>query len=199
MEATPVWNGVSRYDTMNLQKELAKSIQKLLEATEKDDVDSTLEDVKRLVEDSNIPELTETMRFKTVRASMLNDWAKNQANILKSKLEVEACVERDIDSYSEEDEYVFEDEEIAQEPEVQIKKPEVEVIQSLKLKPTKEDRKRELEQILVQENDGQIGLIMPEQEAIEKQITGQLNRALGHILENSFSVRHKGTYSAHIR
>lgn len=62
-EAVSVWNGVSRYDTMNLQKELAKSIQKLLDATEMDDVDSTLEDVKKLVEDSNIPNLLKPCVF----------------------------------------------------------------------------------------------------------------------------------------
>jgi len=167
-ETAPVWNGVSRYDTMNLQRELAKSIQKLLEATEKDDVDSTLENVKRLVEDSNIPELTETMRFRTVRSSMLNNWAKKQAENLSAKPEIEESVRIGSENYVRE-------EPVYNYYEPTSRKPEVEVIQSLKLKPTKQDRKRELEQILTLENDGQIGLIMPEEEVVEKQITGQLN------------------------
>lgn len=166
---TPVWNGVSRYDTMNLQKELAKSIQKLLEAKEMDDVDSTLEDVKRLVEDSNIPELTETMRFRTMKGIMLNNWAKNQADRLGGVPEIENIIEHNrkvlkAEGSSEHRRKFF-----------PPRRPENRAIPSLKLKPTKKDRKRELEKILVQEDDGQIGLIMPKEEMVEKQITGQLN------------------------
>lgn len=165
---TPVWNGVSRYDTMNLQKELAKSIQKLLEATEMDDVDSTLEDVKKLVEDSNIPELTETMRFRTMKGIMLNNWAKNQAERLGDIPEIENIIECNFKEGKSESVGEI-------KRKFPPKKAVVKGIPSIKLKPTKEDRKREMEKILVQENDGQIGLIMPEKEVIEKQITGQLN------------------------
>ena len=167
-EAVSVWNGVSRYDTMNLQKELAKSIQKLLDATEMDDVDSTLEDVKKLVEDSNIPELTETMRFRTIKAGMLNDWAKNQAERLNKEPDIEVSIEHKRNN-------IKHDKPVEHKRKFPYRKTEVEVIPSIKLKPTKEDRKRKLEQILVQEDDGQIGLIMPQEEMVEKQITGQLN------------------------
>ena len=167
-EAVSVWNGVSRYDTMNLQKELAKSIQKLLDATEMDDVDSTLEDVKKLVEDSNIPELTETMRFRTIKAGMLNDWAKNQAERLNKEPDIEISIEHKRNN-------IKHDKPVEHKRKFPYRKTEVEVIPSIKLKPTKEDRKRKLEQILVQEDDGQIGLIMPQEEMVEKQITGQLN------------------------
>ncbi|MBQ4529430.1 MAG: hypothetical protein IJA36_02295 [Lachnospiraceae bacterium] len=47
------------YDTVNLQKELAKSMQQILEATEKEDVDSTMDNVKQLVKESKIDGLVE--------------------------------------------------------------------------------------------------------------------------------------------
>lgn len=45
---------LGKYDTMNLQAELAKSMEQIMSATEKEAVDSTMENIRRLVEDSQI-------------------------------------------------------------------------------------------------------------------------------------------------
>ena len=47
------------YDTVNLQKELAKSMQQILAATEKEAVDSTMDNIKKLVKESKIEGLVE--------------------------------------------------------------------------------------------------------------------------------------------
>lgn len=54
---------VSRYDTINLQKELAKSIRSIMNATEKEEVEKTMEDINRSMEESNIPKLIQTKRL----------------------------------------------------------------------------------------------------------------------------------------
>lgn len=82
------------FDTLGLQAELAKSIDQLMNAPDKESVSSTMENVKRLVEESQIPE-------------------------------------------------------IAPEPIV-------------------------YEEILSEDEDGQISLYVPEQDVLEKQITGQM-------------------------
>lgn len=82
------------FDTLGLQAELAKNIDKLMNAPDKESVSSTMEDVKRLVEESQIPD-------------------------------------------------------IAPEPVV-------------------------YEEILSEDEDGQISLYVPEQDVLEKQITGQM-------------------------
>jgi tetratricopeptide (TPR) repeat protein len=48
---------VGKYDTINLQAELAKSMEMIMSATEREAVDSTMENIRRLVEDSQIPEI----------------------------------------------------------------------------------------------------------------------------------------------
>jgi tetratricopeptide (TPR) repeat protein len=45
---------VGKYDTINLQAELAKSMEQIMSATEKEAVDSTMENIRRMVEDSQI-------------------------------------------------------------------------------------------------------------------------------------------------
>ncbi len=82
------------FDTLGLQAELAKNIDKLMNAPDRESVNSTMQDVKRLVEESQIPE-------------------------------------------------------IAPEPIV-------------------------YEEILSEDEDGQISLYVPEQDMLEKQITGQM-------------------------
>lgn len=62
--------------------------------------------------------------------------------------------------------------EVQKTPEVQeiVKEPEVQKVPEASVEPPKE-----LADVLAQESDGQISLVMPEAESIEKQITGQMN------------------------
>ena len=62
--------------------------------------------------------------------------------------------------------------EVQKTPEVQeiVKEPETQKVPEAPVEPPKE-----LADVLAQESDGQISLVMPEAESIEKQITGQIN------------------------
>ena len=62
--------------------------------------------------------------------------------------------------------------EVQKTPEVQeiVKEPEIQKVPEAPVEPPKE-----LADVLAQESDGQISLVMPEAESIEKQITGQMN------------------------
>ncbi len=62
--------------------------------------------------------------------------------------------------------------EVQKTPEVQeiVKEPEAQKVPEAPVEPPKE-----LADVLAQESDGQISLVMPEAESIEKQITGQMN------------------------
>ena len=57
MDIAPVEVKVQVYDTINLQKELAKNLDQIMNATGNDDVTKSLDNVKELVNKSNIPEL----------------------------------------------------------------------------------------------------------------------------------------------
>lgn len=46
-----------KYDTMNLQEELAKSMEQIMNAPDEETLDSTMKNVKKMVEDSNLKEL----------------------------------------------------------------------------------------------------------------------------------------------
>ncbi len=48
-----------RYNTMNLQEEIAKSMQQIMDATEKEEVTAAMDNIHRMVEDSRIPMLQE--------------------------------------------------------------------------------------------------------------------------------------------
>ncbi len=110
MDITPVEVKVDVYNTVNLQKELAKNLDQIMNATGNADVTKSLDNVKSLVNASNIPELKIEEQEPTVEPeedSSFNDAFKS---------------------------------------------------------------------ILAEEYDGQISLIVPdEQPEVEKQITGQLS------------------------
>ncbi|MCR5785477.1 MAG: tetratricopeptide repeat protein [Eubacterium sp.] len=107
---------VTKYNTINLQAELAKEMQQIMEATKKETVDSAMGNIQRLVEDSNLPFLEQTQ---------------------------------------EEDEKIYEDIETDEEVDV-----------SLKIN---------FREMLAEEEDGQISMVLPEDEMADKQITGQMS------------------------
>ena len=163
----------NKYDTLNLQKELSRSIQKLLNATEKKTVDATLQNVKKMVEDSHIPELTETMRFRTVRSEMLNKVARERAKELEAVAELAdrtICQKEEIQD--NQCDRIRKVECTHQVPDIR-ERPVAEP--TLKLKLTKQEKRKNLERILTQESDGQISLLIPEEKEIEEQIAGQMS------------------------
>lgn len=162
----------AKYDTLNLQKELAKSIQQLMDATEKETVDSTLENVKKMVEQSHIPELTETMRFKAVRGNMLNRVAKQRAEKLEQGKDIESVVS-DGAIHIQLSDTLLPTEDATVSMAESRPKPIAEP--TIKLKVSEEEPYMPIENILTRENDGQLSLLMPEEGVVEEQITGQLN------------------------
>ena len=142
----------AKYDTLNLQKELAKSIQQLMDATEKETVDSTLENVKKMVQESHIPELTETMRFKAIRGGMLNHVARRQAEKLEQARDIEEVV-----AYHASNPEAGEERHPAEDATV-VKadarpKPMAEF--AIKLKPVEDEVCVPIEKLLTQNDDGQ--------------------------------------------
>ena len=107
----------ARFNTVNLQEELAKSMQQIMDATEKDDVDNTMDNIKKIAEE--IPYLQ-----------------------IPHKEEGE---EEERFGHIETDE---------------------EIDDSLKTN---------FQEMLAEENDGQMSLYVPEKTAAERQITGQLD------------------------
>ncbi len=101
----------SRFNTVNLQNELAKSMQEIMEATKKEEVADTLSNVKKIVED--IPYLQMTPQDET--------------QIIKDDEQIDVSLKNDF------------------------------------------------QELLAEDNDGQISMKLPENEAIEHQITGQIS------------------------
>lgn len=162
----------AKYDTLNLQMELAKSIQQLMDATEKETVDSTLQNVKKMVEESHIPELSETMKFKAVRGNMLNFVAKSQAEKLQQAKDIEEVVSEGAASARREPDHVVATADATVYKADARPKPAVEL--AIKLKPSEEEEIEPLERILTQEDDGQLTLFLPEEPKEEEQIEGQM-------------------------
>lgn len=148
----------AKYDTLNLQKELAKSIQQLMDATEKETVDSTLENVKKMVEESHIPKLTETMKFRAIKESMLKAVQEKEAQ-------------------QQEEENAGGNQGLAEDATARRTdarpKPAIEL--AIRLKPTDDDEIVSFDRILTRADDGQLCLIFPEKALVEEQIEGQMD------------------------
>lgn len=97
---------VGKYDTINLQAELAKSMEQIMSATEKEAVDSTMENIRKLVEDSQILDL-----------SFDEELEKNE--ILPEQLQVEVPTAMELPSNEEKEKDSF-DKVLAQERDGQI-------------------------------------------------------------------------------
>lgn len=124
IEIKPVNFG--KYDTMNLQAELAKSMQEIIDATEKETVDNMMQNLQRMVEDS--PFL---------------------------KMEFEDETEEDVKNTEEE----------VPQPYMNFS----DVVAS-----TEDISETENTNVFQEEYDGQMGLVVPEEVMVEKQITGQM-------------------------
>ncbi len=81
---------VSRYDTINLQKELAKSIRAIMNATEKEEVEKTMETINKSMEESNIPKLIQTKRLniQQVQEAMEQEEKEESSTPLADEAEI---------------------------------------------------------------------------------------------------------------
>ncbi len=87
---------VSRYDTINLQKELARSIRSIMNATEKEEVEKTMEDINRSMEESNIPKLIQTKRLhiKEVQEALVKSGQEKKETLAEEVEVVDSKMQR---------------------------------------------------------------------------------------------------------
>ena len=164
---------VGQYNTINLQEELAAGLREVLSedhAKETSDSDTESLDYPEIAdvsEDDLEPE-TEQMESSEVffgETGEIGDLSQVPQVETEEILPEEPVVARRTD-------VVPELSEVQKTPEVQeiVKEPETQKVPEAPVEPPKE-----LADVLAQESDGQISLVMPEAESIEKQITGQMN------------------------
>ena len=179
---------VGQYNTINLQEELAAGLREVLS---EDHAKETSDSITRSIvapmidpgdsdtESLDYPEIadvseddlepeTEQMESSEVffgETGEIGDLSQVPQVETEEILPEEPVVARRTD-------VVPELSEVQQTPEVQeiVKEPETQKVPEAPVEPPKE-----LADVLAQESDGQISLVMPEAESIEKQITGQMN------------------------
>ena len=179
---------VGQYNTINLQEELAAGLREVLS---EDHAKETSDSITRSIvapmidpgdsdtESLDYPEIadvseddlepeTEQMESSEVffgETGEIGDLSQVPQVETEEILPEEPVVARRTD-------VVPELSEVQKTSEVQeiVKEPEVQKVPEASVEPPKE-----LADVLAQESDGQISLVMPEAESIEKQITGQMN------------------------
>lgn len=187
------------YDTVNLQKELAKSMQQILEATEKETVDTTMNNIKKLVQDSKIEGLVEEKKTGETKelpnvddnepemaredAEVMAEAAKliGQITSVNRKTAVEEEPKAELDEVTVDDQTENKGE---TEPEEDLEKTKEFILHiadaPTKIIPVKEverelQAENEYDKIFSEDSDGQISICVPDQDIVEKQITGQMS------------------------
>ncbi len=195
------------YDTVNLQKELAKSMQQILEATEKETVDTTMDNIKKLVQESKIDGLMEEKKTGETKelpnvddsepeiaqedANVMAEAAKLMGQITSVNRNTEMVGDTEKQEEPEEDlektkEFIIH---IADAPtkiipvkevegklqDAQKPEQETEIIEKEKEEQIDTQTENEYEKIFSEDSDGQISICVPDEDIMEKQITGQMS------------------------
>lgn len=167
---------VGQYNTINLQAELAAGLREVLgEEPKGDTAKATSDSITRSIVAPMMDSDTESLDYPEIAEVSEDDLEPETEQIEGS--EVFFGETGEIGDLSQVPE--VETEEILPEEPASLKKQdvvpelseaEVEPEATVPVEPPKE-----LANVLAQESDGQISLVMPEAESIEKQITGQIN------------------------
>lgn len=182
------------YDTVNLQKELAKSMQQILEATEKETVDTTMNNIKKLVQESQIEGLVEEK--KPGETKELPNVEDNEPEMVREDADVVAEAAKLIGEITSVNKQTVGEEEdlektkefilhIADAPtkvipvkeverELQETQPEQEKDKTTE-EQTELHTENEYNKIFSEDSDGQISICVPDEDIVEKQITGQMS------------------------
>ena len=167
---------VGQYNTINLQAELAAGLREVLgddQAKEKESKEST-DSITRSIVAPMMDRDTETINYPEVPEEEEEPAAQTEQ---MEGTEVFFGETGEIGDLSQVPR--VETEEILSEEPVTTGKPdivpEMSEIQEPKEQEAPVEPPKELANVLAQESDGQISLVMPEAESIEKQITGQMN------------------------
>lgn len=167
---------VGQYNTINLQAELAAGLREVLgEEPKGDTAKATSDSITRSIVAPMMDSDTESLDYPEIAEVSENDLEPETEQIEGS--EVFFGETGEIGDLSQVPE--VETEEILPEEPASLKKQDVvPELSKAEVEPeatTPVEPPKELANVLAQESDGQISLVMPEAESIEKQITGQIN------------------------
>lgn len=167
---------VGQYNTINLQAELAAGLREVLgEEPKEDTAKATSDSITRSIVAPMMDSDTESLDYPEIAEVSEDDLEPETEQIEGS--EVFFGETGEIGDLSQVPE--VETEEILPEEPASLKKQDVvPELSEAEVKPkatTPVEPPKELANVLAQESDGQISLVMPEAESIEKQITGQMN------------------------
>lgn len=167
---------VGQYNTINLQAELAAGLREVLGEEPKGDTAKAISDsITRSIVAPMMDSDTESLDYPEIAEVSEDDLEPETEQIEGS--EVFFGETGEIGDLSQVPE--VETEEILPEEPASLKKQDVvPELSKAEVEPeatTPVEPPKELANVLAQESDGQISLVMPEAESIEKQITGQIN------------------------
>lgn len=167
---------VGQYNTINLQAELAAGLREVLgEKPKGDTAKATSDSITRSIVAPMMDSDTESLDYPEIAEVSEDDLEPETEQIEGS--EVFFGETGEIGDLSQVPE--VETEEILPEEPASLKKQDVvPELSKAEVEPeatTPVEPPKELANVLAQESDGQISLVMPEAESIEKQITGQIN------------------------
>lgn len=167
---------VGQYNTINLQEELAAGLREVLgEEPKGDTAKATSDSITRSIVAPMMDSDTESLDYPEIAEVSEDDLEPETEQIEGS--EVFFGETGEIGDLSQVPE--VETEEILPEEPASLKKQDVvPELSKAEVEPeatTPVEPPKELANVLAQESDGQISLVMPEAESIEKQITGQIN------------------------
>ena len=167
---------VGQYNTINLQAELAAGLREVLgEEPKEDTAKATSDSITRSIVAPMMDSDTESLDYPEIAEVSEDDLEPETEQIEGS--EVFFGETGEIGDLSQVPE--VENEEILPEEPASLKKQDVvPELSKAEVEPeatTPVEPPKELANVLAQESDGQISLVMPEAESIEKQITGQMN------------------------
>lgn len=167
---------VGQYNTINLQAELAAGLREVLgEEPKEDAAKATSDSITRSIVAPMMDSDTESLDYPEIAEVSEDDLEPETEQIEGS--EVFFGETGEIGDLSQVPE--VETEEILPEEPASLKKQDVvPELSEAEVEPeatTLVEPPKELANVLAQESDGQISLVMPEAESIEKQITGQMN------------------------
>lgn len=167
---------VGQYNTINLQAELAAGLREVLgEEPKGDTAKATSDSITRSIVAPMMDSDTESLDYPEIAEVSEDDLEPETEQIEGSEVFFGETGEiGDLSQVPEE-----ETEEILPEEPASLKKQDVvPELSKAEVEPeatTPVEPPKELANVLAQESDGQISLVMPEAESIEKQITGQIN------------------------
>ena len=167
---------VGQYNTINLQAELAAGLREVLgEEPKEDTAKATSDSITRSIVAPMMDSDTESLDYPEIAEVSEDDLEPETEQIEGSEVFFGETGEiGDLFQVPE-----VETEEILPEEPASLKKQDVvPELSKAEVEPeatTPVEPPKELANVLAQESDGQISLVMPEAESIEKQITGQMN------------------------